>query len=113
MIDQYGRYVPDYFSQTPMRPLQKYEVIRVNGKNGADMFQMAPNCEALLLDTTAPIVWLKTTDGAGYPTCTPYSITPYQAQAQPTVTDLLSRIERLEGIINESHVSESKKSADY
>ena len=34
----------------------KQEVIKVNGRNGADMFQMGPNSSVLLLDTTAPII---------------------------------------------------------
>lgn len=42
--------------------LQRQEVIRVNGRNGAEAYQMAPNSSILLLDETAPIVWLKTTD---------------------------------------------------
>jgi hypothetical protein len=54
------------------------QVVRVNGKNGAEAYQMAPNSSILLLDETAPIVWLKTTDGAGYPTVTPYDIAPHQ-----------------------------------
>ena len=42
-------------------------IVRVSGRPGAEAYQMAPNSEVLLLDETAPIVWLKTTDGAGYP----------------------------------------------
>lgn len=61
---------------------QRYEIIQVNGKNGAEAFQMAPNSRVLLLDESAPIVWLKTTDGAGYPTVTAYNIIPAQTQEQ-------------------------------
>ena len=57
-----------------MKNLPHYEVIRVNGRAGAEAFQMAPNSQVLLLDETAPIVWLKTTDGAGYPSLIPYDI---------------------------------------
>lgn len=84
-----------------VRPgMQRHEVIRVNGRGGAEAFQMAPNSDVLLLDTTGPIVWLKTTDGAGYATCTAYNITPYQPEPQIDTTALLARIERLEGILN-------------
>mgnify|MGYP003311272107 CR=1 FL=1 len=41
---------------------------------------MAPNSEALLLDTTDAIVWLAQTDGAGYKTVTPYSVIPYRKE---------------------------------
>lgn len=36
--------------------LQRQEVVRVNGRNGANAYQMAPNSSILLLDETAPII---------------------------------------------------------
>ena len=81
-------------------PQQRCEVVKVNGRNGAEMYQMAPNSSILLLDETAPIVWLKTTDGAGYPTITPYSITPYQPEPEISAKSLDERISKLEEIIN-------------
>ena len=62
---------------------------------------MAPNSSVLLLDETAPLVWLKTTDGAGYPTLTPYTITPYQATPPVDVNALEQRIARLEEKLND------------
>ena len=58
----------------------KLEVIRVNGKNGAEAFQMPPNSSIILLDESAPLIWLKMTDGAGYPTITPYRIEPLKSE---------------------------------
>lgn len=81
---------------TPPAPKYRGEVVKVNGKNGADAFQMEPNSSTLLMDETAPIVWLKITDGAGYATCTPYSIAPYQPEAPVDVKALEGRITRLE-----------------
>lgn len=78
-------YQPNYFSpynQPPQAAPQRCEVVRVNGRNGAEAYQMAPNSQILLLDESAPVVWLKTTDGAGYPTVTPYSISPMQTQTE-------------------------------
>lgn len=72
------------------------QVTRVNGKNGAEAFQMAPNSSILLMDEHDPIVWLKQTDGAGYPTVTPYTVTPYQAAAPVDVSSLEERVKRLE-----------------
>lgn len=88
---------------------QKYDVVKVNGRNGADAFQMAPNSSVLLLDESAPIVWLKTTDGAGYATTTPYSITPYQPEKPVDVKSLEERITKLEGIVNEQSNSRGNK----
>lgn len=41
---------------TGMNSYNKQEVIRVNGRNGANAYQMAPNSSILLLDETAPVV---------------------------------------------------------
>ena len=91
---QYGAGRPqnNYGMQAP----QRCEVIRVNGRNGADAFRMAPNSSILLLDENEPLVWLKTTDGAGYATVAPYRIAPYQQPAPVDLNALDARIRRLE-----------------
>ena len=89
MFPQYNQFAPT-FMQPQAQPFQAWgqspqrqEIIRVNGENGARAYQMAPNSSALLLDESAPLVWLVQTDGAGYKTEAPYTITPYQAQPAP------------------------------
>ena len=77
------------------------QVVKVNGENGARAFQLAPNGSALLLDESGAIVWLITSDGAGYKTLTPYDITPHKIAPSPDYTTLESRISRLEETINE------------
>lgn len=84
----------------PQQQQQRQEVVKVNGKNGADAFQMTSNSSALLLDTTAPIVWLVQTDGAGYKTCTPYDITPHVSEEEVQYKTLEERISKLEETIN-------------
>lgn len=76
------------------------QVTRVNGRNGAEAFRMAPNSSILLMDENDPIVWLKQTDGAGYATVTPYTVTPYQAAAPVDVNGLEARVKRLEEMLN-------------
>lgn len=83
------------------QPYYNQQIIRVNGENGARAYQMPPNSSALLLDDTAPLVWLAQTDGAGYKTVTPYSITPYQPEPQPDMKSLMDRIAALEEKVNE------------
>lgn len=78
---------------------QPQQVLRVNGENGAKMLTLPPNSSALALDENAPIVWLCQTDGAGYKTCTPYKIEPYQQQPQSNITDLEMRVKRLEEML--------------
>ena len=90
-------------------PLQKQEVIRVNGKNGAAALNLPPNSSVLLLDENEPVVWLKVTDGAGYPSLTAYSITPYKEKEPIDLTSLESRITRLEAKLNESNATDSEQ----
>jgi len=85
----------------------KQEVVRVNGRNGANAYQMAPNSSILLLDETAPIIWLKTTDGASYPTVIGYKIAPIETEEPKTdnYKALEERIARLEEVINDGKSS--------
>lgn len=88
-------YAPQYGIQNMPA---KNEVVRVSGRNGAEAYQMAPNSSVLLLDTSAPIVWLKTTDGAGYPSLQPYGITPVKENNYTQTIE--ERLTRLEEIVN-------------
>ena len=96
------------------RPLPvRREVDRVHGKEGADAFFLAPNSSAIFLDETQPVVWLKTTDSAGYATVTGYSISPLQTsdaavleveEPQSVDTfkeDVMTRLDKLERMIEE------------
>ena len=92
-------YVNPFFQQPVYQPSQ---VIKVNGENGARAYQIGANSSALLLDESGLMVWLVTSDGAGYKTVTPYDITPHQAAPAPDYGSLESRIKRLEDLINDS-----------
>lgn len=80
---------------------QRVEVVHVNGENGARAYQLPPNSSVLLLDDTAPIIWLCQTDGAGYKTATPYKIEPYVPSPPVDVINLESRITKLEAQLEE------------
>lgn len=118
MMNYSGYPAPTYPNYGAMGQQQLYtqrqEVVRVNGRNGANAYQMAPNSSILLLDETAPIIWLKTTDGASYPTVTGYTITPIETQATTTASVdysvLEERISKLEEAFNarKSDASDSK-----
>lgn len=81
---------------------QRTEVIRVNGRPGAETYAIGPNSSALLLDESGTIVWLVTTDGAGYKTVAPYDISPHQTPAAPDFSSLEARIKKLEERFNDS-----------
>ena len=53
---------------------------------------MAPNSSVLLLDMNDPLIWFVSTDGAGYKTCLPYTITPYQPETKASVEELVEKI---------------------
>lgn len=89
-----------YLQNLMLQQTQAQEVVKVNGKNGVDAYQMPPNSSALLLDTTASIVWLVQTDGAGYKTNTPYDITPHTPEEEKQYKTLEERIAKLEEAIN-------------
>lgn len=76
------------------------QVVKVNGEAGARTYQIGPNSSALLLDESGTMVWLATTDGAGYKTVMAYDITPHQAAPAPDYTNLEMRIKKLEEILN-------------
>nr|DAW47950.1 MAG TPA: hypothetical protein [Caudoviricetes sp.] len=78
----------------------KYEVIHVNGENGAQALQMAPNSSVIVMDDTAPMVWLCQTDGAGYKTARAFDITPHQAAPAVNIADIDARLTRLEDLYN-------------
>ena len=96
----YNPYQPTFGSQfSPTIP--QMQVTRVNGRNGASAYNIGANSSALLLDESGTMVWLITTDGAGYKTINPYDISPHQDTPAPDFSNLETRISRLEGIINE------------
>ena len=76
------------------------QVTKVNGENGARAYQIGANSSALLLDESGLMVWLVTSDGAGYKTVTAYDITPHQNVPVPDYGSLETRINRLEEIVN-------------
>lgn len=78
-----------------------YEVIKVNGKPGVDAFQMGPNSSILLLDETANLVWLAQTDGAGYKTATPFTITPFVEKPPVDMNALTEKIDSIEAELKE------------
>ena len=97
-LNPYGNF-PNYQQQiTPQLPQQ--QVTKVNGENGARAFQLGANSSALLLDECGTIVWLVTSDGAGYKTVSPYDIAPHQVAKAPDYSSLETRISKLEEYIN-------------
>lgn len=63
----YAQYSGGYGYQNP--PAQQRDgIIRVTGIDGAKAYQMPPNSREALFDDTDDIVFIKVTDGGGFPT---------------------------------------------
>lgn len=95
--------------------LPHYDVIHVNGKGGVDTFQMGPNSSVILMDDTAPMIWLCRTDGAGYKTATPFDISLHQDTPPVDLADINQRLSRLEELVNgksDAGASKRKRTAD-
>lgn len=90
----------NYFNTMNVNNLPRYNIIQVRGQNGAEALQMAPNSKALLLDETDPLIWFVQTDGAGYKTVTPYSITPFEPAPAIDLNSIEQRLSILEEKIN-------------
>ena len=91
------------------------QIVKVNGRNGAEAYQMPPNSQVLLLDETQPVLWLKQTDGAGYPSLNAYDITPHEDKPIPDVKSLEDRIAKIEQVINNEpyHTNNGKQNAGH
>ena len=93
------------------RQLPRYELPKVNGEQGARMFQMAPNSTTILADNTNPnLLWMVQTDGAGYLTVTPLDAYIHQTQPQASVSDLEARVKHLEELYDRFNSGSSKQS---
>lgn len=94
----YNPYLGAWGSNTatvqPTYPQQ--QVTRVNGQNGANAYAMGPNSSALLLDEGGLILWVVSTDGAGYKTVMPYDITPHKDAPAQEYASLDARLRKLE-----------------
>ena len=93
-----------YVPQQQMPQVQQTQVVKVNGENGAKAYNIGANSSALLLDESGLMVWLVTSDGAGYKTVSAYDITPHQTEPKPDYVNFESRLQtvekRLEEIMN-------------
>ena len=76
----------------PQEPCQN--LIRVNGIDGAKAYQMPANSTVALFDSNNDIMYVKSTDGAGFPSIRTFSFTETKEEVkQAENTDYISRQE--------------------
>ena len=126
-FNQYSAFVPSqtgqygYTTTIPStqqmmsQPTQQTPIhgfIYVTGLDGAKAYPMPPNSEMPLFDSTGDVLYIKTTDGAGFPTIT---VCDCKKRGQADVSqgeyvthddldqayrDLSAQIEQMRGVIN-------------
>ena len=75
----------------------EHHTVKVNGRAGAESYNLPPNSDDLLLDMNSPIIWFVQTDGAGYKTVTPYDISQHkEVKQEDVIKSLEDRISKLE-----------------
>ena len=103
----YNPYLPQQYHQQQF-PQPVHGFVYVTGMEGAKAYQMPPNSEMPLFDDSGDILYIKTTDGAGFPTitvvdCAKRDSQPVTQADVPTMEDIASihaEIEQLREAIN-------------
>ena len=116
MYQSYTGYPNHYPPAAYANLLPQQQVIQVNGKASVDSIQLAPNSSVLLMDTSAPIVWVCVSDGLGKVTSTAYDIGEHKQKEEAKLESRLARIEerisRMEERRDESNVKKLKPKPD-
>ena len=81
--------------------LPQQQIIQVNGKASVDTIQLAPNSSVLVMDTSAPIVWMCVSDGIGKVVSTPYDISLHKEVPPPDMNSIEQRLSAIENTIAE------------
>lgn len=92
--------------------LPQQQVVQVNGKASVDAIRMSPNSSILLMDSTAPMVWLCVSDGLGNVTSTPYDIAVHQDLPPVDMSELEARVANIENIVAKMGEKNNGKSND-
>ena len=76
LMGQNQFYNPQMMNPTPVQPQEQTQnLIRVNGIDGAKAYQMPANSTVALFDSNEDIMYVKSTDGAGFPSIRTFEFT--------------------------------------
>lgn len=81
--------------------LSPQQIVQVNGKSSIDTLQMSPNSSILIMDTSAPIVWMCISDGVGKVTATPYDIVEHKDAPPVDMRNVEQRLTAVENFMNQ------------
>lgn len=99
--------------QRPYQPQMPQTLTRVTGIDGAKAYQMPPNSVAALFDGNEDVFYVKSTDGAGFPTIKAFSFAPLETTT-PAANDFVTRqeFEQLKELITNGKQPVRRKSAE-
>ena len=83
----------DRLAQMQPPPQPRDGLIRVTGMEGARAYQMPPNSAVALCDDGQDVFYVKTTDGAGFPTIRAYSFQPMEQAQTMVASEYVTRAE--------------------
>ena len=86
-----------YYPYPNVLPAQ--QILQANGKASVDAIKMSPNSSVLIMDSTAPLIWLCVSDGLGNVTKTAYDISEHK-EVSP-VDSLEQRLTAIEQSLNQ------------
>lgn len=83
-----------YYNQQNYQQEQAQNLIRVNGIDGAKTYQMPANSTVALFDSNEDIMYIKTTDGAGFPSIRTFNFVEIKQNEKSSASqDYISRKE--------------------
>lgn len=94
-----NQYMNNMYNQI-RRNLPKYTVIKVNGRQGAEAFEMGPDSSIFLADEREDIIWFARTDGAGYKTVVALDVMPHVDKPQVDVNELNNKVLQMEKVVS-------------
>lgn len=122
-MNPYGYNMPNIYGNNTLVPQMQYSppvpqpqlpfgqqsnLIWVHGIQGGYAYKMGANQSVILLDETAPLAFLKRTDGAGYATMDIYDLTPHK-ESETDLQSIEQRLAKLEARLNESDTAIPKQ----
>ena len=93
-----GGYSSSSYPNGMFAPQMKVPV--VNGREGANAFRIGVDSQVILLDISGKLIWIVSTDSAGYKTIQAYSITPYVEPQPPDYNVVMNKINQMEEMLN-------------
>ena len=95
LMGQNQFYNPQMMNPTPVQPQEQTQnLIRVNGIDGAKAYQMPANSTVALFDSNEDVMYVKSTDGAGFPSIRTFEFTEkVNAEVKSPDVEYISREE--------------------